>query len=465
MTALIHSRRGAIGLMFALMLVPMMGCLGLCIDYGMLVQAKTQLNTVADSAALAASRAAAQAYAANPNSDYIGQGNKVGNQWIQAGLTSMGFININAAQDLNVVVSLQGGNFVGTATYSTTMDSFFARVFNINQFQIGGNSVAVTPQSNQADFYLLLDDSNSMGIPASADDMPKFAQAFASPLNALWDDYVSVILEDHGSCALACHENRGKSLHIRPDKPWLPPMLVTNDGEGVARLYGITLRIDVLKSAIQTALSTIQSSNAANGNATTRAGLFTFDDGFHTVHAVSNDLGDVITSANTIDLEISPGKFADTYVGKAMLKLNTQINTDRQASGSSNDTYLLLVTDGTQDIYSASAQDNLVITPINTTYCDTLKNNGVQIYILWTEYVPLSNSHIYSDHILADGINDFDNQNPPQPLSSNKIQAALQACASSSNTFFKAQDAASIQQQMQNMVQAALVARRTRLSQ
>ena len=84
----------AVAIIFATMIVPICMLTALVIDYGFVMQTKSQLDLAADAAALAAARTAGSGYAAgqqqsNPSgcgnaSGYLAEGNLAGNQWFSA---------------------------------------------------------------------------------------------------------------------------------------------------------------------------------------------------------------------------------------------------------------------------------------------------------------------------------------------------------------------------------------------
>ena len=163
MFLLLHAQRGAIGLAFGMMLMPMLGCIGLAIDYGFAVQAQTQLNVALDNAALAASRAAAQAYSANPSSNWVKAGTDVANSWLKITTSNLAYVTATKYPDPQVVQV--GSNINATVSYAGTMNTYVAGVLGFKTLNVASSSIASTAISQTSDFYFLLDDSGSMGIP------------------------------------------------------------------------------------------------------------------------------------------------------------------------------------------------------------------------------------------------------------------------------------------------------------
>ena len=242
---------------------------------------------------------------------------------------------------------------------------------------------------------------------------------------------------------------------------------VYQDPAGLAKLYGVELRIDVMRNATTNALTALQT--ASTSTAVTRAGVWTFDYGLNNVHPISSDLADVKNSAQGVGLAYNPGNGEGTFFHQSVLQLINQIKTANASATTQSGKYLMLVSDGYEDssdvsaaVYPNTNSSGRVQSPIDTDVCDTLKGMGVQIFVLWTEYYPVTDNDWYNTYVAP--WNDFDmTVSPPQPKSDNSIESTLRSCASPGNTFFMAQDSTSIQAQMTAMVQAAIASARTRL--
>jgi len=49
----VHEKRGNVAVLFALMMIPVVGAIGAAVDYARMLRLKTQLQTVADAATMA----------------------------------------------------------------------------------------------------------------------------------------------------------------------------------------------------------------------------------------------------------------------------------------------------------------------------------------------------------------------------------------------------------------------------
>ncbi len=109
---------------------------------------------------------------------------------------------------------------------------------------------------------------------------------------------------------------------------------------------------------------------------------------------------------------------------------------------------LFIVTDGVDDEVSSSCSQSLdgnrCQQPFSTTWCTTVKNRGIQIAVLYTEYLPLPTNSWYNDWIAP-----FQSQISPN----------MQSCASP-GMFFSVTTDGDITAAMQTLFQQAVAAAR-----
>ena len=184
------NRRGNFAMIFALTLPVMMFGIGLAIDFGHGSQVRTQLNAAADAAALAALTPA-----------MMGQSNATAQAAVQnmfngeiAGISSL------AAGDTTITVTVTNpnGNTLTrnvTVTYTAQNTNIFAGVLGVPTLALGGTSSASATIAPNINFYLLLDNSPSMSLPAT--------QAGITQLESL--------TPQQGNCAFACHHTNTNS--------------------------------------------------------------------------------------------------------------------------------------------------------------------------------------------------------------------------------------------------------------
>ena len=154
-----HSRRGAVLLLAAFLLVLMVGMLAFGIDIGYVVLTRTQLQTAADSAAMAASsvmgsepaeiRQVAQGYASR---------HKAGGQTVALSNSDVEFGTWNSAAR-TFTPSAGVGNAIRVTARRDNATTFFGRIFNFNQFSTNASAVAM---ANPRDICFVVDLSGSM---------------------------------------------------------------------------------------------------------------------------------------------------------------------------------------------------------------------------------------------------------------------------------------------------------------
>ncbi|WP_018261114.1 pilus assembly protein TadG-related protein [Methylobacterium sp. WSM2598] len=187
---------GSVNILFALSLIPVLGLVGLAVDYGLAAADKTTLDHAADTAALAAVVTAKSYIAANQ-----GQANLTANA-IAAGLAQAANVfAVNAGSVPFAQVTLQppqlvrsGQTLTATLSYGATIQNSFGKLLGTPTTLLGNSVTASADLPSYLDFYLLVDVSGSMGLPATPGGMTQLA----SVNKDMWSDYQQ-------GCQFACH--------------------------------------------------------------------------------------------------------------------------------------------------------------------------------------------------------------------------------------------------------------------
>ena len=183
-------RKGNVAIIFALCLVPGVFLVGMALDYSSAMQRRSQLNAAADAAALAAvtpsmmtqSNAAAQTAATN-----------IFNAEVSA---LSGVSNTSPT----VTITSSNGDLTRTSlvSYSASSVNNFPGVLGQSNWTISGSSTATATVAPNINFYLLLDNSPSMDLPATSAGITAMINATENaPANGA----------NAGGCAFACHES------------------------------------------------------------------------------------------------------------------------------------------------------------------------------------------------------------------------------------------------------------------
>jgi len=248
-------------------------------------------------------------------------------------------------------------------------------------------------------------------------------------------------------CGFACHESdpQGDGL--------------SQDNYTVARNLGLTLRIDLLRQAAQNLISSAYTKESTT-KASYRMAIYTFDVNFNTIQTLTSSIGTSSTAYNaagTIDMPIvyknnwltstNNNSDADTNYTNAMTSINAKMPNPGSGTNNTGDTpqeVLFLVTDGVEDeMVSGSRVQSLM----NPSYCTTIKNRGIRIAVLYTEYLPLPTDPFY----MGSGYSENSAVNTFQA----NIASNLQSCASS-GLFYQVQTGGDISGALASLFQAAV---------
>lgn len=366
---------GAVYIIFALALIPVLGLIGMSIEYGLASRLKVELSAIADSAALAA---VSPAMLSQTDTASINAATLFFNAQASS-IPSIGPISLTVTPQDN------GLNRTVTVNYSTTLNNtMLGKLTGVSAMTVAGMSQATASVPPNIDFYLLLDNSPSMAIAATT-----------AGINTM-------VAQTPDQCAFACHEADASP----------------NDYYGLARSLGVTLRMDLVAQATQNLMSTAQSAATTN-NATYRAAVYTFNIGFDTITSLTSSLNTAKSQAANIGLYEVPyqnwNNDAITNYTNAMNQINSVMPNPGNGTNQAGDKpqeLLFIVTDGVDDEMVGGSR---VQSQMNQSYCTTIKNRGIRIAVLYTTYLPLPTNSWYNTYIA-----------PFQP----NIGTNLQSCAS-----------------------------------
>jgi Flp pilus assembly protein TadG len=159
------SRRGAVVVLAALFMVVLLGFAAYAIDTGYIVLARTQLQTAADSGALAAAATmASDPDVSTQSAVRFGQRNAVGSRNVQMATSDVVYGTWDANTRVFAPVQSGLGNAVkvtarADATHGGSVPLFFAKVFGRSSIDLQASAVAV---ANPRDICFVVDLSGSM---------------------------------------------------------------------------------------------------------------------------------------------------------------------------------------------------------------------------------------------------------------------------------------------------------------
>ena len=426
-------RKANIAVITALTLVPIIFLLGMTLDFTQALRKKEQLDAAADAAAIAAVRPAMLM-----QSDTVAQ--DTANAIFMSVANSLrGLVAVPTPTITVTDVGLQ--RTVSVSYNAASLNNFPKVLLNSASWPISGTATSQATSAPNMNWYLLMDDSPSMGIGATLTDINNLITATAPTKQPA---------SSSQNCGFACHET-----NISHDGG-------TKDNLAIARANSVTLRIDLVSNALNQLLvawtgcpqsgvsgGVMQCMSALN-NTTYKAALYTFDTGLNTLATLTtptlagNQVGNIslmpVLYQNCV-VSTSCNTDYGTNIAGALSSLNSIMPNPGLGSNSAGDTpqeVIFLVTDGVEDkiVSGASACPNASLAPskrcqqpLDTTMCTTLKSRGIKIAILYTEYLQLINlgpSQNITDSWYMSWVDPYDEPAP----STGTIAQNLQACAS-----------------------------------
>ena len=381
---------GTTSIVFAVSLLPLIFLIGMGIDFTSAAQKRARLNAAADAAALAGvtpqmmtqSNTAAITAATN---------------MFKAEAASITGATVSAP-----TVTLTNSGLVRTVTvsYTATSTNTFPNIFaaltktSSTTWPVAGSSTATSYSAPNINFYLLLDNSPSMAIAATT-----------AGINTMVANTSA-----QGGCAFACHETNPSADSLGNPGG--------EDNYTLAKNLGVTTRIQNMAVATSTLMTSAIAAEAAN-EATYQVAIYTFSyNGLNTIYAPANAPGSSLSAAGTaaaaIDvLEVWSNNYltcsnnnndTDTNFETAMTAVNTLMpNPGTGATNSTPQEVLFIVSDGVDDEVNSSCTQVKTGTrcqaPFNTAMCTTVKNRGIMIAVLYTEYLPLTTNSWYNTYV------------------------------------------------------------------
>lgn len=366
---LIEDRRGNFGILTALLMPVILAAVGSAIDLSNALMAKTAIQSAADAAALGV---------LNERSDYIQAALNSGadvrlpaaeidaENIFKANLQSQGVTNVS----LNVEIDKVKTKFTSRVRFSADVPTYFMHMFGFPIVTVSGVAFADSESAKPYDFYLLLDNSPSMGIGAGPQEIRK--------------------LESRLGCAFTCHQVGGD------------PKL---DTYTAAKQQKISIRIDIVAKALSDMIEYAKKSSYAQQY---RMALYTFgkaakDAKLTNIREMTYKLSDVSDAAANIKL------MSIDYFGEKNHWLTDfdKILSDTKdivlSNNSPREKIVLIISDGMNDSGKPAMKCknrlvpgsgfNACWQPIDPLYCAAIKASGAQIAVLYTTFFPLNDEN------------------------------------------------------------------------
>jgi hypothetical protein len=417
---------GNIAVTFAIALLPVLSSIGCAVDYSRAAQIRTKLQSSADAASVGS--------VGKKSPAFVAAGTMVSDGPILAGVTdATNIFNGNLSgvdgytlQSVTAVVTKTAGIVTSVVTFSAKVPTSFMGLMGMSSMTVTGKSTSTASMPLYIDFYLLLDNSPSMGVGATPADVTK------------------MVNNTSDKCAFACHDLNDNNNYYK-----------------LAKTLGVTTRIDVLRSATQSLMDTA----AATQTYTSQFRMAIYDfgasagsAGLRALFALSSSLTSARSAAGNIDLMTVNGQNdngdQDTGFTSIMPAINSVITAPGAGTSGSPQKYLFFVSDGVADEYNPGSclkptTGGRCQSPINPALCTTIKNRGIKIAVLYTTYLALPTNDWYNTWIAP-----F-NAGPYGPSPNSQIAQNMQTCASP-GLYFEVSPTQGISQAMNTLFQKAV---------
>ncbi len=417
MTSFLRNESGNFGILTALVMAPLVGVAGMAIDFGRALSLRHDLMGIADAAALGAISEGSKGRIAIQKMKGDGEVVIAANDGRNIFMAQRAGGNLDLAEldlDVDMAVTKKGETITSSATFQARMPTIFMRVLGKDSITLTGTASAAygTYGKSYTDFYMLLDNSPSMGIAATTSEIKRMKELTKAATGR--------------ACAFACHvgyyDNKGNFID-RKDQTY-----------EIAKANKITLRIDVVAKAAKALIDKIVATASLSDQyrvATYSFGSFALKTGarIEKVSALTVDMTRAANATKDVTLMTTDHDWyndnALTNFEVALTEIGKEITGDGGdgTSAALSEKVVYFVTDGMGDYKptgkcggSPEGSSGRCLAPINTTYCTNLKNRNIKIAVLYTTYIPLDGDGTW-DGLIKNKFAD-------------KISPALKECAS-----------------------------------
>ncbi|WP_183874494.1 TadE/TadG family type IV pilus assembly protein [Rhizobium sp. BK491] len=370
-------RSGNFGITTALVAVPLIAAGGLALDITNAMLVRTELQNAADAAAVGAiadSSPAVAAAMAMTSDGTVTIGQSDANKLFY-GQASSDIQNIPVNVSAGVI---RTGNVVSsTVNFSANVPTTLSQIIGKTSIPVSGSASAQYQTATFMDFYMLLDNTPSMGIGATITDINK------------------MVANTSDKCAFACHDST-----------------TDNNYYNLASRLHVQTRIAVVGLATQSLTDTAKTNRVTPDQY--RMAVYTFGKdtstiGLTNVSALSSDMAQVKNATGAVDLMSVRGQSDNNDQDTSFDTMLTQLAPIIGTGGSGKTTsdrqkVLFLVTDGVGDSYKPNTCTKPTTggrcqEPLATAFCQPLKNQNIKIAILYTTYFPLPTNGWYNQWI------------------------------------------------------------------
>lgn len=381
-----RDKAGNFAMALAVLMIPIALGVGSAVDYGMASRVRSDLQAAADAAAVGSVAVSSPAFQAAGTMSADGP--------IDVGITdAKNLFNAQVSGDVKADVTSLGATVTKTGTevssvvtFKASVPTHFMQLAGYHSISVSGSSAAKNGTPAFSDFYILLDNSPSMGLGATPNDISTMEN------------------NTPDKCAFACHTTQDASQNYYQ----------------IAQNLGVTMRMDVVRQAVAQLMDTATRTETYPdqfemalydfGASADRAGLTRY---VKLTSKYKKKITNEVIGRNghspNIDLMTIPyqnyNNDQQTDFNSVLSDMNKEI--PDPGSGTNQNSrlkYLFFVSDGVADYSNSSSCQERTTgdrcqEPINTAYCDALKKRGIKIAILYTTYYPVTTNSWYDTWI------------------------------------------------------------------
>ncbi|MGX1103299.1 MULTISPECIES: TadE/TadG family type IV pilus assembly protein [Bradyrhizobium] len=398
-----RDRSGNIAMTFGLALLPLVVAVGCAVDYSRANQIRSKLISAADAASVGSIAKASPGFipaGAMTSDGEISAGEADATKIFNGNISNQNGFTLTS---VTPTMTKTGGVITSTVKFTADVPTMFLGLIGQSKMTVTDASTSTANMPLYIDFYLLLDNSPSMGVAATPADVTK------------------MVNNTSDQCAFACHDYND-----------------ANNYYNLAKTLGVTTRIDVLRSATQQLMDT--AANTATYASQYRMAIYDFGAssktiGLRALFSLSTSLSSAKSAAGNIDLMGVYGNNdsytadKDSQFSTVLPAISNAISAPGPGTAAAPMKYLFFVSDGVADEPNSSclkpiSGGNRCQSPINPALCTAIKNRGIKIAVLYTTYLQLPTNNWYMTWI------DPFNQGPFGPSPNSQIAQNMQACAS-----------------------------------
>src|SRR6266436_3779810 len=170
-----RDKRANVAMIFGIAVVPLISAMGCAVDYSMATRMRAKLQSAADAASVAS--------LSQKSAGYTAAAAMTGNGSVAAGVTEAnnifdgnvgsitGYTNLSRTS----TVTKTGIKLASSVTFSADVPTIFMKVIGKQKVTVTGTSASSASLPPYLDFYLMLDVSESMGLPSTDAEQTRLA--------------------------------------------------------------------------------------------------------------------------------------------------------------------------------------------------------------------------------------------------------------------------------------------------